>query len=116
MCCATQWAAKDNGWGWRCGTRAVGWRGTRSCGWNAVPGMTACAKCGGALVQRRDDNTDVVRERLRVYARDTRPLVEYYGGRPTFRRVDGAQPPDAVARDLEAAVASAAAPGWGGAA
>ena len=78
-----------------------------SCGWNAVPGMTQCSKCGGALVQRRDDNVEVVRERLRVYARDTQPLVEYYRRRPTFRVVDGDQTADAVAADLAAAVASA---------
>ena len=77
-----------------------------SCGWNAVPGMTACAKCGGALVQRRDDNVEIVRERLRVYDRDTQPLVEFYHARPTFRSVDGDQTPDAVAADLAAAVAS----------
>jgi adenylate kinase len=77
-----------------------------SCGWNAVPGMTACAKCGGALVQRRDDNVEIVRERLRVYDRDTQPLVEFYLSRPTFRSVDGDQTPDAVAADLSAAVAS----------
>ena len=41
-------------------------------------GVTRARKCGGALVQRRDDNVDVVRERLRVYARDTQPLVEFY--------------------------------------
>jgi adenylate kinase len=77
-----------------------------SCGWNAVPGMIACAKCGGALVQRRDDNVEIVRERLRVYDRDTQPLVEFYSARPTFRSVDGDQTPDAVAADLSAAVAS----------
>ena len=77
-----------------------------SCGWNAVPGMTACARCGGALIQRRDDNVDIVRERLRVYARDTQPLVDFYAKRPTFRSVDGDQTPDAVAADLAAAVAS----------
>ena len=42
-------------------------------------------KCGGALVQRADDNEAVVRERLKVYQRDTQPLVEYYRARPTFR-------------------------------
>jgi adenylate kinase len=78
-----------------------------SCGWIAVPGMTSCAQCGGALVQRRDDNVDIVRERLMVYARDTQPLVEFYRTRPTFRVVDGDQTPDAVAADLAAAVASA---------
>jgi adenylate kinase len=78
-----------------------------SCGWNAVPGITQCSKCGGALVQRRDDNVEVVRERLRVYARQTEPLVEFYQRRPTFRVVDGDQTADAVAADLAAAVASA---------
>jgi adenylate kinase len=77
-----------------------------NCGWNAVPGLNACAKCGGPLVPRRDDNVDVVRERLRVYDRDTQPIVEFYEARPTFRSVDGDQTPDAVAADLAAAVAS----------
>lgn len=77
-----------------------------NCGWNAVPGMTSCAKCGGPLVQRRDDNVEIVRERLRVYDRDTQPLVEFYESRPTFRSVEGDQTPDAVAADLAAAVAS----------
>jgi adenylate kinase len=78
-----------------------------NCGWNAVPGMKACAQCGGPLVARRDDSVDIVRERLRVYARDTQPLVDFYRTRPTFRVVDGDQTPDAVAADIAAAVASA---------
>ena len=36
----------------------------------------------------------VVRERLKVYERQTKPLVEYYRGRPTFRMVNGAQAPE----------------------
>jgi adenylate kinase len=78
-----------------------------ACGWNAVPGLNACSKCGGQLVQRRDDNVEIVRERLRVYARDTQPLVDFYRDRATFRSVDGDQTADAVAADLAAAVASA---------
>ena len=78
-----------------------------SCGWNAVPGLNACSKCGGQLVQRRDDNVEIVRERLGVYARDTQPLVDFYRDRATFRSVDGDQTADAVAADLAAAVASA---------
>jgi adenylate kinase len=80
------------------------------CGTNAdVPaaGQAApsqCAKCGGALTQRADDREEVIRERLRVYARDTRPLLDYYRGRPSFRAVNGAQGPEAVAKDLAAAV------------
>jgi adenylate kinase len=72
---------------------------------------TVCGKCGGALTQRSDDREEVIRERLRVYARDTRPLLDYYSGRPTFRSVNGAQAPSAVGRDLEAAVNAARAAG-----
>jgi adenylate kinase len=63
-----------------------------------------CRRCGGRLVQRIDDNAQVVRERLKVYHRQTEPLVEYYRLRPTFRSVDGAQAPDRVADDLAAAI------------
>jgi adenylate kinase family enzyme len=48
----------------------------------------------------------VVRERLNVYRRDTQPLVDYYRARPTFRAIDGAQPPDRVAAALAEAVES----------
>jgi adenylate kinase len=78
----------------------------RNCGWNASPGVLGCERCGGPLVQRSDDNADVVRERLRVYARSTRPIVEYYEARPTFRSVDGDQTLDSVAADIAAAVES----------
>ena len=46
-------------------------------------------------------------ERLKVYHRQTEPLVEYYRARPTFRSIDGAQAPDRVAADLAAAIAAA---------
>jgi len=86
------------------------------CGANAEdPGGGAdgdpgrCGRCGGPLVRRSDDREEVIRERLRVYARDTRPLVDYYRRRPTFRSVNGAQSPDAVATELAVAVGSAVA-------
>ena len=64
-------------------------------------------KCGGPLVIRTDDGAGVVRERLKVYQRQTQPLVEYYHARPTFRSVNGSQAPDRVASDLIAAIDSA---------
>jgi adenylate kinase len=86
------------------------------CGANAdvpAPGQSVpsqCARCGGGLTQRADDREEVIRERLRVYQRDTRPLVDYYRGRPGFRTVNGAQEPGAVAADLAGAVAHGAVP------
>jgi adenylate kinase len=67
-----------------------------------------CQRCGGKLAQRSDDNDAVVLERLKVYHRQTQPLVEYYQMRPTFRSVNGSQAPDRVAADLVAAIESAA--------
>ena len=59
------------------------------------------------MVQRADDREEVIRERLRVYARETRPLLEYYRARPTFRAIDGSQDPDRVAAALDAAIVEA---------
>ena len=87
-----------------------------NCGSNAlVEWTTTCGKCGGTLVQRTDDGEGVVRERLKVYQRQTKPLVEYYSGRPTFRTVDGNQPPDVVMASLDAAICAGSAAGAGGA-
>ena len=77
-----------------------------SCGTTAPPGTTVCAKCGGQLVQRTDDNEAVVRERLAVYAQSTRSIIDFYHRRDTFRSVDGDQTEGGVAADLAAAVAS----------
>lgn len=75
------------------------------CGSNAAPEWTtACAKCAGPLVTRVDDGSEIVRERLKVYLRQTRPLVEYYAGRPSFTLIDGNQPPDVVTAAVDAAL------------
>lgn len=68
----------------------------------------ACSRCGGPLVPRSDDGEEVVSARLKVYERETQPLVEYYRDRATFRTINGDQPPDRVAGDLRAAVQAAA--------
>jgi len=66
-----------------------------------------CRAVGPKWVARSDDSESVVRERLKIYWRDTRPMIEYYSARPTFRAIDGMQPPEQVSEALVAAVASA---------
>ena len=67
-----------------------------------------CAKCGGTLVRRSDDNAAAVVERLAVYKQKTMPLLDYYRTRPTFVSINGAQTPDrvfaAVAQGVDAAM------------
>lgn len=42
-----------------------------------APG-SGCARCGGKLVRRRDDEPEAVRNRLAVYRRETAPVIEWY--------------------------------------
>jgi adenylate kinase len=50
---------------------------------------SVCDACGGAVVQRKDDEGAVVAQRLQVYATETSPLVDYYTRAGLLRRVDG---------------------------
>jgi adenylate kinase len=87
----------------RLGTRMI----CGECGTNATgkePPGGCCAKCGGRLMQRADDNDAVVLERFKIYQTATKPLVEFYRDRPTFRSIDGAQTADSVTAALAAAI------------
>jgi adenylate kinase len=37
-----------------------------------------CPVCGGSLYKRKDDDREVIKERLDVYEKQTRPLIDYY--------------------------------------
>jgi hypothetical protein len=52
-----------------------------------------------------------VLERLKIYTRATRPVLEYYRDRPTFRVVNGAQAPERVAHEMDTLIDDAAAAG-----
>jgi len=37
-----------------------------------------CDKCGGELYQRSDDTPEVIKQRIKVYEQQTKPILEYY--------------------------------------
>ncbi len=39
---------------------------------------SVCDKCGGPLYQRSDDNPEVIKNRLKVYQEQTKPLLEHF--------------------------------------
>ncbi len=42
-----------------------------------------CDKCGGELMQRDDDKPDVIKDRLKVYEDNTKPLLELFKDKGT---------------------------------
>jgi adenylate kinase len=69
--------------------------------------VNRCRSVGPKWSTRTDDAEKVVRERLRVYHRQTQPVVAHYSGRPTYRAIDGRQSPERVRESLIEALASA---------
>ena len=52
----------------------------------AVEGV--CDKCGGRLVQRKDDAPETVKARLEVYHKETEPLKDFYAQRGLLKPVE----------------------------
>jgi adenylate kinase len=59
-----------------------------------------CDECCADLMQRKDDTEEVVAKRLRVYHKNTQPLIRYYQDKGVYRDVNGNQPVDKVFDDI----------------
>jgi adenylate kinase len=55
---------------------------------------------------RADDTDEVIKHRLRVFAESSGPLIDYYRERGILVEVDGDQPPDSIAADIQARLPS----------
>jgi adenylate kinase len=60
-----------------------------------------CDIDAGELYQREDDRPEVVSERIRVYLKDTVPVVDYYREHGILHTIDGTQDIDTVTADIE---------------
>lgn len=63
-----------------------------------------CSNCGGDVIQRADDQSEAIRQRLAMYERDTAPLLAFYEERHLLVRVDGSRDPDEVTAAIVGAV------------
>jgi len=64
-----------------------------------------CDRDGTGLIQRPDDRPEAVTTRLKVYAEQTAPLLEYYRKRGLLRGVDASGTPGEVAARVRRALA-----------
>lgn len=76
-------------------TRLIGRRVCKNCGatyhvTNMPPKTEGiCDKCGGELMQRADDTESTVENRIEVYNKQTKPLLNYYDKLGNIAHLDG---------------------------
>jgi len=63
-----------------------------------------CDVDGSELYQREDDKEETVTNRIRVYLKQTLPLIEFYRQKSVLVEVDGTKPIDQVSEDLLASL------------
>jgi adenylate kinase len=75
--------------------RLAGRRTCKNCGalyhlkFNPSASESICDRCGGELLERDDDREETISARLKVYDKQTAPLVDYYRQRGILREIDG---------------------------
>jgi len=62
--------------------------------------LKKCDKCGGRLIQRKDDNPDSIRKRLEQYRINTLPLLDLFEKERILIKVNGERPIEDIASDL----------------
>ncbi|MCH7834875.1 MAG: adenylate kinase [Proteobacteria bacterium] len=63
-----------------------------------------CTAAGGELIQRDDDNEEIIGNRLDVYRRQTEPVIEFYRKRDRLKTVDAEGSIDEVHARLQSAI------------
>ena len=79
--------------------RLCGRRVCKDCGVSyhvSLNGESKCARCGGELYQRKDDNPETVKSRLDVYKAQTAPLIDYYTKKGVILNFTGSEAPAEV--------------------
>lgn len=67
---------------------------------NPPPQDMKCTKCGGNIIQRKDDNEETISNRLKVYNEQTAPLKDFYKNKSMFFTVDGKKPINEVQTEI----------------
>jgi adenylate kinase len=64
----------------------------------------ACDKCGGLLYQRSDDTPEVIKNRIQIYEKQTRPILEHYKEQKVplleFRTESLEMPPEVAVEEI----------------
>jgi adenylate kinase len=64
-----------------------------------------CDKCGGELLQRKDDVPDAIQKRLEEYRKNTLPLLDLFREEGLLNEIDGERPIDVISQELSKIIA-----------
>jgi adenylate kinase len=59
-----------------------------------------CDQCGDSLIQRSDDQIEVIKKRLSIYHQQTEPLIGFYRAQRKLSSIDARKTADAVGHAL----------------
>lgn len=71
----------------------------RKCGnimWFPTKKVAKCSKCGSSLYQRDDDKPTAIRERIGIFNKLTKPMINYYKKKGVLHQIDGNATPEEV--------------------
>ncbi|MBL8065539.1 MAG: adenylate kinase [Chthonomonadaceae bacterium] len=60
-----------------------------------------CDKCNSPLIVREDDKPETIRERLRVFHENTKPVIDYYESLGLLKRIDASRDPQDVFSEIK---------------
>lgn len=86
--------------------RMSGRRSCQGCGamyhvkFNPPKAEGVCDSCGGALIQRSDDNSETVKHRLDVFHSQTAPVIDFYDKSGIVLKIDGNRPIEEVSAEI----------------
>jgi adenylate kinase len=58
-----------------------------------------CDDCGAELFIRDDDKPEAIKERLRIYQKETQPLIEYYKKKKVLHIIDASREVEPILQD-----------------
>ena len=69
-------------------------------GKSITKGTKICPECGGRIFQREDDKPKAIAQRLKLYYKKTKPVVDYYKKQGRLIEIDGKQSIKKVFKDI----------------
>ncbi|MBW6458306.1 MAG: adenylate kinase [FCB group bacterium] len=64
------------------------------------PDDAVCPQCGGELYQRDDDKIETIMNRMKVYKKNTEPLIDFFENKGILERIKGSGGPEAVSKRI----------------